>query len=304
LERLPTHNPPGSVLASDNPATGEQITFVGYPHGRNLEMNRGEVHGYANPWGASTTDWLVVTAPVVSGYSGGAAFNDAGELCGNLWGSDRVTSTRAACTGRTKRFLLPWNARLEAWRLAVTTGNAGRMNVQWGYQQCPPGQQCQPRIVGPGDQGWQHVPQPIEQPNAPGGTPVPSQPTPVPTQPAVPPTIDLSGLESAIAKLESRVDELDAEVSKPGELSESDVNRIVQGVLVSIEGNPAFRGEKGDKGEPGTPGERGADGKSLAAQPIKLSDADYSRLAIEVRKRLAGSLRVRVEPVTKQPAKK
>lgn len=117
----------------------------------------------------------------------------------------------------------------------------------------------------------------------------------------MPAPIDVSGLESAIVKLESRVNELDAELSKPGELSESDVNRIVQGVLVSIEGNPAF---KGDKGDPGTPGERGADGKSPAAQPIKLSDADYSRLAIEVRKRLAGSLRVRVEPVTQRPAKK
>ena len=237
LERLPKHNPPGAPMASANPRQGDHVTFVGYPHGRDLEMTRGSIRGFQSRYPGQHPEWFAASAPVVSGYSGGAAFNYAGELCGNLWGSDRTTGTVAACTGRTQRFLLPWNARLAAWRLAIASGNARPM--QW--QNCPPGQICQPRIVGPGDPNWsvppgQGVPMRIEPESAPGSTPVPSQPlTPQP------PPIDVTAIQVSIAKIEAtiermeaRIDGLDTAAAKPSELSEADVNRIVAGVVVSI----------------------------------------------------------------------
>lgn len=302
LDLFPKHNPPGSPLAADNPKTGDKVTFAGYPGGRSLKMMRGQFERYSSAMGQRTADWFDSDAGVISGYSGGAAYSDDGALYGNLWGSTG-SSTVAVCLGRTKRFLLPWNARLEAWRLAIKSGNAGTM--QWGN--CPPGG-CPPgyggggpRYIEPGDGD--------DAPSAPPGggggslTPVPP-PVQPPTVPVTPP-VDLSGIESAIAKINARIDGLVAAKPDAGPspyaLSEDDVTTIVGQLLVSMEGNPAFRGPPGENGKDGQPGQNGSDGKPATA--AKLTSEEYSRIALEVRKRLAGELRVRVEPVPRKPAK-
>lgn len=308
LDALPTHNPVGSPLAGDNPKRGDRINFAGYPDGRQLRVMRGQFVAYSGAVGQSSTDWFDADAGVISGYSGGAAYNDQGELFGNLWGSDGRQTT-AVCLGRTKRFLLPWNARLEAWRLALASGKAKPMNACCPYcgvcgghrQGCPASGGGVPRYS---DQDDGDAPSPP--PN--GGTLTPVNPTP---------STDLSAeLLKLHADINARLDRIkgcECEDKPPNtpappatiayELTESDVSKIVGSLLVSMQGDPAFKGPPGEKGDKGDAGTNGKDG--VASPAKQFSEADYAKLAIEVRKRLAGSLRVRVEPVSpKTPATK
>lgn len=110
----------GVPLARRNPQRGESIWFVGHPQaGPMYEQGPAPVTKYVG--NGQHMDWVEANLPVISGYSGGGAFNSAGELIGNLWGSGQ-SHTVAVCTGRTHRFLLPWNARLDAWRSACGNG--------------------------------------------------------------------------------------------------------------------------------------------------------------------------------------
>lgn len=172
------------------------------------------------------------------------------------------------------------------------TGNAGKM--QWGY--CPPGQQCppqqrQPRYIEPGDEGSVPPPgQPGQQP----GSLIPVQP---PTQPPTQPPVDIKAIESAIANInntiagmESRIDSLSSKPSDaaptPYELSDGDIGKIVDRLLISMEGNPAFRGPPGDtgpKGEDGKPATLDMDALTASViaklPPVKMEIHNQGRVS-------------------------
>jgi len=113
----------GVPLSKKNIRIGEKVTFVGYPHGGRLHsQGPAVVSSYASNGRSQYSDWFQARLPVTSGYSGGGVFNQAGHLIGNLWGSDMSSETTAVQCGRVLRFLLPWNARLGAWREGCKNG--------------------------------------------------------------------------------------------------------------------------------------------------------------------------------------
>ena len=119
-------------VATANPNIGDPVYAAGFGPDGQLRVFPGVVRAYASPSPNVTSDWFSLTAGVRQGDSGGPVFNAQGELIGNLWGSSNGQTT-ALMAGRTKRFLLPWNAHLEALRQRTV---------------CPPGQACPvPRLV-------------------------------------------------------------------------------------------------------------------------------------------------------------
>lgn len=145
----------GAPLADENPEQGDEVTAAGYDHGRELKLRRGRVTQFVTQQTSQgLMDWFELNAQVVSGCSGGPVFNSQGEVIGNLWGAGNGTTVALMC-GRTRRFLLPWNTRLEAIRIA-----------QWGggcRPACPPG--TMPVMPGPSTTAPPRI--------APGPTPVP-----------------------------------------------------------------------------------------------------------------------------------
>lgn len=252
LSRLPSHNPPGSPLADDDPKSGDTVTFAGYPGGKTLHLVRGDFNSYWTAQGQTDRSWFDASAPVVGGFSGGAAYNERGQLYGNLWGSTGY-STTAVCLGRTKRFLFPWNARLEAWRLSLTAGALRQSMAQnrtpriGGPQDCPNGQCPTPYrpIPGGGDGG--------------SLTPLPPTPAPPPSYPPSPPIVDPSPPPKF-------------------ELSESDLDRIVNKIKEAIKNDESFKGPPGEPGkdgapgEAGQPGERGEPGASITTNGCECKD--------------------------------
>jgi S1-C subfamily serine protease len=118
-------------LASANPERGDEVLVCGYDGGRTLRLRPAKVVGFTSAYrDGSIYDWFECSTQVQGGCSGGPVFDEKGEVVGNLWGSARGETTAVMC-GRTRRFLLPWNTRLEAVRLA-----------QWGGRGA--GSVCQP----------------------------------------------------------------------------------------------------------------------------------------------------------------
>ena len=156
LAKLPTES--GARLATVNPKPGERLTSAGYDRGQTLRLRTGQLTQYLTARSGHPRDWFDMTSQVVGGCSGGPVFNARGEVIGNLWGSSHGSTVALMC-GRTRRFLLPWNARLAA---------------HW--------QRCAPRPTWGSSPG--SVSPPIAQP-----------PTPVPPEVQVPipsPEIDIS----------------------------------------------------------------------------------------------------------------
>lgn len=114
LIREPEH--PGVPLAGANPAQGDVVYAAGYGRGNTVQLISGRVNGYLTSQPGQPTDWFDLTGGAAqSGSSGGPIFNARGELIGCLWGANpQQRQTVGVATGRTQRFLLPWNARLAA----------------------------------------------------------------------------------------------------------------------------------------------------------------------------------------------
>jgi len=118
----------GLPIAARNPQVGEKVYAYGYGKSDIVHVTEGRVSGYRSTQAyPQTTDWVKMTGRVESGSSGGPIVNEHGQIVGNLWGvSDSAPyHTVGVLASRTRRFLLPWNARLEAY--AISQG--------W----CPPG---------------------------------------------------------------------------------------------------------------------------------------------------------------------
>lgn len=219
LERLP--EAAGVPLAQDNPQVGDVVIAAGYSSGQ-LLFRPGRVIGYAMPKAGQPYDWLRMSNAVQPGDSGGPIFNAAGELIGDVWGSDyrdaNSSSTGLMC-GRTWRFLGAWRDRLRAWHERTQCGPGG----------CQPWQPWQPGISQ----------------RPPAGPTEPAKPTPPPPltpiqkpDPSPPPqsSIDYDLLAAAIAK--------QMPVPRDG-----------------IDGKPGPPGRDGTDGKPGPPGRDGTDGQ-------------------------------------------
>ena len=113
----------GIVLARAEPQMGDKLVIGGYgglgadvvPKVEHLRILKSQVVGHNMAMGENEYGWLKASTVPRSGDSGGAVLNAEGEFVGNLWGGN--TETMAVTCWRTRRFLLPWNARLEAVRL-------------------------------------------------------------------------------------------------------------------------------------------------------------------------------------------
>jgi hypothetical protein len=117
LNTVPNAEP--LVLASENPKPGDPVYFAGYDSGSSVILRKGEVRNYVSPSENGQLDWFSLTGCVSEGSSGGPVLDAQGAVIGCLWGtSNTQQSTSAVMTGRTQRFLLPWNARLKAMQLA------------------------------------------------------------------------------------------------------------------------------------------------------------------------------------------
>lgn len=112
---------PALVVASKNPEVGEKVWSYGYGKGSTVMVTVGTVRRYTFPTKGYPPDWIVVTGRVDQGSSGGPLVNNRGEIIGPLWGTGSNGSgweTVGIITGRTRRFLLPWNAQLQGRAIA------------------------------------------------------------------------------------------------------------------------------------------------------------------------------------------
>jgi hypothetical protein len=99
-----------------------------------------------------------------------------------------------------------------------------------------------------------------------------------------------SACEAAVQYVQSHADEFRGPAGAAGEPSEVDYDRLEQSAVNAAVGylqsnTDQFRGPPG------------ADGGSLDLASI--SDSDYEKLVMELKRRIAGAIRVRVEPVRK-----
>ena len=144
LTSVPTAK--GVCVATANPQPGERVVALGYAFGREMRQIAGSVLNYASPSNSDPGDWFAFSGSSTEGCSGGPIFNQRGELIGNLWGSRGTDSTSVGVMcGRTLRFLLPWNARLEAVRLsqcaqwAMRAAATTRARCSTSHAQCAGG---------------------------------------------------------------------------------------------------------------------------------------------------------------------
>jgi hypothetical protein len=100
----------GLSIAETNPVPGESVFMYGYGKGNSVVVVSGSVNKYVGN-GSGPTDWFETVGAVEEGSSGGPITNVKGEVIGNLWGTDG-TNTVGLVTGRTHKFLLPWQTRL------------------------------------------------------------------------------------------------------------------------------------------------------------------------------------------------
>lgn len=131
---------PGLPLATANPQVGEPVYAYGYGQDSRVYVTTGTVQRYTTAVNNGPPDWVVMTGRVDQGSSGGPILNARGEVIGNLWGTANhgEWTTVGVMTGRTRRFLLPWNAGLEAHAIKYGLYPAN------SRMQCPPGVICQP----------------------------------------------------------------------------------------------------------------------------------------------------------------
>jgi len=172
-------DPPGIApmpIATQNAGIGQVVYSAGFDGGNSVISRGGQVVKYAGPTSNAPADWFSFTSCVQPGTSGGPVCNQQGQLVGVVWGSSPPTQTTSGVMlGRTKRFLLPWNARLEAVRLAQ-----GRTVC------CPPG--ARPVYNTPGIRPVYNTPCPptsyqIQPPPPTRSVLVPKQPDPIPITP-------------------------------------------------------------------------------------------------------------------------
>lgn len=107
----------GLPLATTNPRPGETLYAYGYGGDNKVMVTTGRVVGFrATSEYPQVNDWLEMSGRVDSGSSGGPILDQYGRVVGNLWGvsAQAPYQTVGVITGRTRRFLLPWNAQLEA----------------------------------------------------------------------------------------------------------------------------------------------------------------------------------------------
>jgi S1-C subfamily serine protease len=123
---------PGVELTKSMPRVGEDLFTAGATsrNSRGLPGFRyGRIQKYEQVDGSTgrpngISDWATISpAMALGGDSGGPVFNRRGKLVGNLHRAS-PGQTVIVLPGRTKRFLLPWNAKLEAHRLGVRTGQS------------------------------------------------------------------------------------------------------------------------------------------------------------------------------------
>jgi len=102
----------GIPISTENPKPGEHVYAYGYGKSNKIQTTSGYVQQYLGSMkDTSASDWFSLSGTVQEGSSGGPIVNAEGYIIGNLWGTDGVR-TVGLLTGRTKRFLLPWNNRL------------------------------------------------------------------------------------------------------------------------------------------------------------------------------------------------
>ena len=103
LDRKP--NLPGCPIRSRPLQNGETVWFVGYAHGREFLLRSGQFVGRARPVAqGAKADWCTAGVGVISGMSGGPAFDVTGRIVGNLWGSTG-SDTSFCGVNRNKLFL-------------------------------------------------------------------------------------------------------------------------------------------------------------------------------------------------------
>lgn len=237
IELSTVPNAKGVCVATANPQPGEQVVALGYAFGREIKQITGSVLKYVSPTSTDPGDWFAFSGSTTEGWSGGPIFNRHGELIGNLWGTrDADATSVGVMCGRTRRFLLPWNARLEAVRLAQCAGN-----------QCvplPPRTRVAPARVRNVFTG----PSVIVAPSGPRppATTAPSTNQPNGPGPATPPTVDV----------------------------QIDYDRIAELVIAKMKEDPAPfigpagpQGPAGPAGPAGPPGLAGADGSAGVQGP-------------------------------------
>ncbi len=227
----------GVCVATANPQPGEQVVALGYAFGREIRQITGRVLRYVSPNSTDPGDWFAFSGATTEGWSGGPIFNARGELIGNVWGAREAdaTSVGVLC-GRTRRFLLPWNARLEAVRLAQCAGG-----------QCVP-LPPRTRVAPPRMRNVLTGPDVVAGPPAqrPPATTAPPAHPPAGPGPATPPSVEV----------------------------QIDYDRIAALVLERMQADPAPfigpagpQGPAGPAGPAGPPGPAGADGSAGVQGP-------------------------------------
>jgi len=233
VELTTVPNRPGAPLATKNPAIGEVVYAYGYGKSNRVEVTAGRVLRYDSPAPGSPADWLVMSGRVNDGSSGGPIFNRYGEVVGNLWGTSTRDEIRTVglVMGRTRRFLLPWNARLEGQALASGMYPRGSaVLVQGGTcPTCPP-MSAPVRSVPTAPQS-QLIP-------LPPSTTAPSTTAPATSGPAVcPPDVQVAPIPPEI-----------------------DYQRVVQELMANSEFMAHTKGQVGPSGKDGANGRDGRDG--------------------------------------------
>ena len=226
-------------------------------------------------------DWFELDNQVQSGSSGGPALTADGKLVGNLWGAGSGVTVAVSC-GRTRRFLLPWNARLEAWRLALQRGRS-------------PTQICGPGGWGSGSGGGLS-------PSAPGGRPTvpvppgaPATPTPAPQSPQTP--------QPAAPELSIEVGTV--ETVDPGTPASVTLRRDNGNYVLDFKIPRGKPGEQGPAGAPGQPATINVESLAAAIRdtlpPITVNAVDeQGRVMDTVQVPLGGILNIHHKPIPKQ----
>ena len=263
MQGKPDPDLPWANLSSTNLRPGDTAYLAGYARG-GLESWRGILQGSVSPvQPGAVPDWVTYSGAAIPGDSGGPVFNEAGFVCGILWGTGQGRTTASNC-GRVQRFLLPWNARLAAWR-----------QVQCPGGQCTPQpQQYSPRPQGSG--GRQVIENPPGQPSQPpsSGSNLgwPNGPPPVQPQPplTLAPVIDHQLIADAIYdRFQETPEKFKGPKGDPGAdgkqgpqgndgadgtVSQAHLSSIVAAVTQSLRDDPSMRGPAGERGLAGPAG--------------------------------------------------
>jgi hypothetical protein len=259
---------PALRLASSNPQQGDDLYAYGYGRGSRVMVTRGKVVGYkACSTSTRSADWLEMSGRADEGSSGGPIVNSNGRLVGNLWGTDGYRVIAVSC-GRTRRFLLPWNARLAGTAIMAQRGVCSPCAPapstcappSVSYSQSPVCSPVPRIVVGP-----QPTPPPVYvQPQAPVvrvGEPEEQMPLPV----------QENGLRTPIPTIQDIVDRLKADAEFLA-LTKGDRGEPGRD---GVDGGPGRDGSDGERGPAGPPGK---DGESPAIDVAALAAAIQASL--------------------------